>query len=238
MSLLLRSATAIGAMLAAVGLASPAAARDEVTFGTNWLAQAEHGGFYQAIADGTYEKHGLKVTIRQGGPQAGNQALLIAGKIQFYMQGNMLSPFDAAEQGIPVIEVAAIFQKEPQVLLAHPDVGVEKFEDLAKLPTLFLSKDGYSSYFLWMKSAFKGFSDEQYKPYTFNSAPFIADKQSAQQGYITSEPYAIEKEAGWAPKLFLLADVRTHSCVKIVHLCQVSIWVVFYDVIYKLRKIY
>ena len=206
MSLLLRSATAIGAMLAAVGLASPAAARDEVTFGTNWLAQAEHGGFYQAIADGTYEKHGLKVTIRQGGPQAGNQALLIAGKIQFYMQGNMLSPFDAAEQGIPVIEVAAIFQKEPQVLLAHPDVGVEKFEDLAKLPTLFLSKDGYSSYFLWMKSAFKGFSDEQYKPYTFNSAPFIADKQSAQQGYITSEPYAIEKEAGWAPKLFLLAD--------------------------------
>jgi len=206
MSLLLRSATAIGAMLAAVGLASPAAALDEVTFGTNWLAQAEHGGFYQAIADGTYEKHGLKVTIRQGGPQAGNQALLIAGKIQFYMQGNMLSPFDAAEQGIPVIEVAAIFQKEPQVLLAHPDAGVEKFEDLAKLPTLFLSKDGYSSYFLWMKSAFEGFNDAQYKPYTFNPAPFIADKQSAQQGYITSEPYAIEKEAGWAPKLFLLAD--------------------------------
>jgi NitT/TauT family transport system substrate-binding protein len=200
MSLLLRSATAIGAMLAAVGLAGPAAALDEVTFGTNWLAQAEHGGFYQAIADGTYEKHGLKVTIRQGGPQAGNQALLIAGTINFYMQGNMLSPFDAAEQDIPVI------QKEPQVLIAHPDAGVDKFEDLAKLPTLFLSKDGYSSYFLWMKSAFKGFSDEQYKPYTFNSAPFIADKQSAQQGYITSEPYAIEKEAGWAPKLFLLAD--------------------------------
>jgi len=122
------------------------------------------------------------------------------------MQGNMLSPFDAAEQGIPVIEVAAIFQKEPQVLLAHPDAGVEKFEDLAKLPTLFLSKDGYSSYFLWMKSAFEGFNDAQYKPYTFNPAPFIADKQSAQQGYITSEPYAIEKEAGWAPKLFLLAD--------------------------------
>lgn len=206
MVLQLRTAAAVGAMVAAIGLAGPAAALDEVTFGTNWLAQAEHGGFYQAIADGTYEKYGLDVTIRQGGPQAGNQALLIAGKIQFYMQGNMLSPFDAAEQGIPVIEVAAIFQKEPQVLLAHPDQGIDTFEDLAKLPTLFLSKDGYSSYFLWMKSAFKGFNDAQYKPYTFNPAPFIADTQSAQQGYITSEPYAIEKETGWAPKLFLLAD--------------------------------
>lgn len=196
----------LGAALATAGAAGPAAALDEISFGTNWLAQAEHGGFYQAVADGTYEKHGLKVTIVQGGPQAGNQALLIAGKIQFYMQGNMLSPFDAAEQDIPLIEVAAIFQKEPQVLLAHPDAGVETFEDLAKLPTLFMSKDGYSSYFLWMKSAFEGFRDEQYKPYTFNPAPFIADKMSAQQGYITSEPYAIEKEAGWAPKIFLLAD--------------------------------
>ncbi|MEJ8573926.1 ABC transporter substrate-binding protein [Microbaculum marinum] len=202
----LKGAAAAAALLVGVGLAGPAAALDEVTFGTNWLAQAEHGGFYQAVADGTYEKYGLDVTIRQGGPQAGNQALLIAGKIQFYMQGNMLSPFDAATQDIPVIEVAAIFQKEPQVLLAHPDAGVEEFEDLAKLPTLFLSKDGFTSYFQWMKSAYPGFSDEQYKPYTFNPAPFIADKNSAQQGYVTSEPYAIEKEAGWSPKVFLLAD--------------------------------
>lgn len=197
---------AAAAVLAGLGLAQPALALDEVTFGTNWLAQAEHGGFYQAVADGTYEKYGLKVTIRQGGPQAGNQALLIAGQIQFYMQGNMLSPFHAAEQDIPVIEVAAIFQKEPQVLLAHPDQGLETLADLAKLPTLFLSKDGYSSYFQWMKTAFPGFRDEQYKPYTFNPAPFIADKQSAQQGYITSEPFAIQQEAGWMPKIFLLAD--------------------------------
>jgi len=197
---------AAAAVIAACGFAVPASALDEISFGTNWLAQAEHGGFYQAVADGTYEKYGLDVTIVPGGPQAANQALLIAGKIQFYMQGNMLSPFDAAEQDIPVMEVAAIFQKEPQVLIAHPGTEVTTFEDLAKLPTLFLSKDGYSSYFLWMKSAYEGFNDAQYKPYTYNSAPFIADKQSAQQGYITSEPFAIEKEAGWAPTLFLLAD--------------------------------
>ena len=193
-------------VLAATLAAGPALALDEVTFGTNWLAQAEHGGYYQAVADGTYEKYGLKVTIRQGGPQAANRALLVAGKIDFYMGGNMLEPFSAVEQGIPTLVVGAIFQKEPQVLLTHPDQGLETLEDLSKLPTIFMGKDGFSSYFQWMKSAFTGFRDEQYKPYTFNPAPFIADKQSAQQGYITSEPYEIEKQAGWKPKEFLLAD--------------------------------
>ncbi len=120
MSLLLRSATAIGAMLAAVGLASPAAALDEVTFGTNWLAEAEHGGFYQAVADGTYEKYGLDVTIIQGGPQAANAALLLADKIQFYMRGNMLGSFSAVAQDIPVIEVAAMFHMDPPLLITHP----------------------------------------------------------------------------------------------------------------------
>ncbi len=200
-----------GALAAVAGAfalfaAGQAMALDEVSFGTNWLAQAEHGGFYQAVADGTYEKYGLKVTIVQGGPQAANRALMLAGKTQFFMAGNLLEPFSAAQEGIPLVEVAAIFQKEPQVLIAHPDTGIEKFEDLAKLPTIFMGKDGYASYFQWMKSAYPGFTDEQYKPYTFNPAPFLADKQSAQQGYITSEPFEIEKQGGFKPKLFLLAD--------------------------------
>jgi NitT/TauT family transport system substrate-binding protein len=189
----------------AVSAAVPAHALDQVTYGTNWLAQAEHGGFYQAVADGTYAKHGLDVKIVQGGPNAANSALLIAGKIDFYMGGPQ-EELSAVEQGIPILDVAAIFQKDPQVLIAHPDAGVEKFEDLAKLHALFMSKDGYLTYFEWMKSNFKGFADEQYKPYTFNSAPFLADKQSAQQGYLTSEPYEIEKQTGVAPKVFLLAD--------------------------------
>ena len=138
--------------LAALGLsamvlaAAPAAALDEVSYGTNWLAQAEHGGFYQAVADGTYEKHGLKVTIIQGGPNAANRALLIAGKVDFYM-GGPLGDMDAVKQGIPLVSVASIFQKDPQVLLAHPDAGVEKFEDLAKLDTIFMGKEGYVTYF-------------------------------------------------------------------------------------------
>jgi NitT/TauT family transport system substrate-binding protein len=193
-------------ILCALAAASPALALDEVTFGTNWLAQAEHGGFYQAVADGTYEKHGLKVTIRQGGPQAANRSLLIAGQIDFYMGGNMMESFDAVKQGIPNITVAAIFQKDPQILMAHPDQGIETFEDLAKLPTIFLGKDLFITGFQWMKQAYPGFKDEQYKPYTFNPAPFISDPQSAQQGYLTSEPFEVERQAGWKPKIFLLAD--------------------------------
>ncbi|MDO1582120.1 ABC transporter substrate-binding protein [Rhizobium oryzicola] len=202
-----KTKTYLAAMAMAAGLAAngQALALDEVSYGTNWLAQAEHGGFYQAVADGTYEKYGLKVKIVQGGPNAANRALLIAGKVDFYM-GGPLGDMDAVKEGIPLISVASIFQKDPQVLLAHPDAGVEKFEDLAKLKTIFMGKEGYTTYFEWMKKNFKGFKEDQYKPYTFNPAPFIADKASAQQGYLTSEPYEIGKQAGWTPKVFLLAD--------------------------------
>jgi NitT/TauT family transport system substrate-binding protein len=166
---------------APLALATGASAQDKVTYGTNWLAQAEHGGFYQAVADGTYAKYGLDVTIRQGGPQGANRSLLLAGKIDFYM-GGMMTALDSVKEGVPAVTVATMFQKEPQIIMAHPESGVEKFDDLAKLPTLFLSKDGFISYFQYLKNMNVGFKDEQYKPYTFNPAPFLADKQSGQQG--------------------------------------------------------
>ena len=197
---------AVGA-LAMLGTAAPALAADldKVSFGTNWLAEAEHGGFYQAVADGTYKKYGLDVTIVQGGPQAANQQLLIAGKIDFYM-GGTLGAFDRVKEGIPVIDVAAIFQKDPQVFMAHPDAPYATFADLAKAPVIFMSKDLYAVQFSWMKAAFDGFKDDQYKPYTFNPAPFIANAASVQQGYVTSEPYAVKQAAGWDPKVFMMAD--------------------------------
>ena len=206
MSTLKTISLGLAAGIALTTLAGPALALDEVTFGTNWLAEAEHGGFYQAVADGTYEKYGLKVTIAQGGPQKDNRGPLLAGKIQFFMSGNMLVPLAAAQQDVPVLEVAAIFQKDPQVLLTHPDAGVETFADLSKLPTLWLSAEGFASYFQWMKQAYPGFSDAQYKPYNFDPQVFIVDPKSAMQGYITSEPYAVEKATGWKAKEFLLAD--------------------------------
>ena len=177
---------------------------DKVTFATNWVAEAEHGGFYQALVDGTYRRFGLDVTIMPGGPNVNHRLLLPVGRIDFYMSANSLQAFDAVAQNIPTVSVAAIFQKDPQVLLAHPDQGVEKFEDLKKL-TLLVSKEGLASYFQWMKREF-GFDERQVKPYTFNPQPFLADKRSAMQGYVTSEPFAIEQAARFKPKVFLLAD--------------------------------
>jgi NitT/TauT family transport system substrate-binding protein len=177
---------------------APAQQLDKVRFGTNWVAEPEHGGFYQALADGTYRQYGLDVTIVPGGPQVNNRILLPVGKIDFFMSANLLQVFDAVAQNVPTISVAAMFQKDPQVLIAHPDAGVENFEDLKKL-TLFVSKEGVATYFQWMRSEF-GFSEAKVKPYTFNPQPFLADKNSAMQGYVTSEPYAIEKQAGFKPK--------------------------------------
>jgi NitT/TauT family transport system substrate-binding protein len=195
---------AIAALIVSAGVPAAAQKLDRVRFGTNWVAEAEHGGFYQALADGTYRKHGLDVTIVQGGPQVNNRLLLAVGKLDFYMGANMLQPFDAVRQGIPTLAVAAMFQKDPQVLIAHPDQGVDRFEDLKKL-TLFVSPDGMSTYFQWLKADF-GFKDSQVKPYTFNPQPFLADKRSAMQGYVTAEPYAIERQGRFTPRVFLLAD--------------------------------
>ncbi len=194
-------------LLAAAGAwlaSSPAAALDKVTFGTNWVAEGEHGGFYQALADGTYKKYGLDVTIVPGGPNANNRMLLLVDKLDFYLSANTLQGFDAVENNIPLVEIAALFQKDPQVLIAHPDQGIDTFEDLKKL-TLFISKEGVATYFQWLKTDY-GFSDSQVKPYTFNPQPFLADKRSAMQGYVTSEPFVIEQQGKFEPKVFLLAD--------------------------------
>jgi len=210
---LARSARAAAvAAIAAVMLAAeiaPAQTLDKVSFGTNWVAEAEHGGHYQALVDGTYQKYGLDVTIVPGGPNINNRILLPVGKLDFYMSANTLQSFDAVEQNIPTLAVAAMFQKDPQIFMAHPDQGIDKFEDLKKL-TLFVSKEGLTGYFQWLKADF-GFSDATVKPYTANPQPFLADKRSAMQGYVTSEPFAIEKAAGFKPKVFLLADQGFNS---------------------------
>ena len=202
--LLLRALTA--AMVAALIAISAAAGQtlDKVSFGTNWVAEAEHGGFFQALADGTYKAYGLDVTIVPGGPNQNNRILLISGKLDFFMSANSLQSFDAVANKVPLVAVAAIFQKDPQVFVTHPESKVTKLEDLKPL-TLFVSKEGISSYFQWLKSEY-GFSEQKVKPYTFNPQPFLADPQSAMQGYVTSEPFAIEKKAGFKPGVILLAD--------------------------------
>ncbi|WNV07925.1 ABC transporter substrate-binding protein [Tardiphaga sp. 709] len=202
---LLRALT-IGA-LAVMAAWSPATAEtrlDKVSFGTNWVAEAEHGGFFQAVADGTYKNYGLDVTIVPGGPNVNNRILLISGKLDFFMSANTLQSFDAVANNVPVVAVAAIFQKDPQVFLAHPNPKVTKLEDLKPM-TLLISKEGVAGYFQWMRSEL-GFSASKVKPYTYNAQPFIVDKNSAMQGYVTSEPFVVEKQANFKPTVMLLAD--------------------------------
>src|SRR5467141_4116381 len=131
---------ALVAVLAAIVPAS-AQTLDKLSFGTNWVAEAEHGGFFQAVADGTYKAYGLDVTIVPGGPNVDNRSLLMAGKLDFFMSANTLQSFDSVANDVPVLSVAAIFQKDPQVLLAHPGSKITKLEDLKAL-TLFVSAEG------------------------------------------------------------------------------------------------
>ena len=198
----------LGMVTLALG-ASGAVAQDKVTFATNWLAQAEHGGYYQAVADGTYAEYGLDVTIAQGGPQSPGRPMLVSGGVQFYM-GGATGAINSVKEGIPTITLAAIFQKDPQILMSHPG-KFATFGELAGASKYILSADGFSSYFNWMKAAWPEFVDEKYEPYQFNPASFLADDMAIQQGYLTSEPYGVEKEAGFAPDVWLLADQGTYT---------------------------
>ena len=200
--------------MAAVLIATAAHADDKISFATNWKAQAAHGGFYQAVADGTYKKRGLDVTIVQGGPQVNNRPLLPAGRIDFLMTGNLLHSFDNVKNGVPTIVVASIFQKDPQALIAHPGQGYEKFEALAKAPLALIAKDGQFSWWQWLKVA-HGFKDEVLKPYNYNLGPFLANPKAIQQGYSVAEPIYVLNQGKFKPVVHLLADhgFSTYSTV-------------------------
>lgn len=199
----LKQSVVVATLAAATASTAMAQELTPVSFGTNWLAQAEHGGFYQSVADGTYAECGLDVTIVPGGPQVNNRALMLAGRIDYHMGGDLLQAFTAAKEGIPVVAVMATFQKHPQVIISHPGQA-KTFEDLKGLDLL-IGDNGFASYYQWMIAEY-GFTVEQREPYTFNPAPFIADKRMAMQGFLSSEPYVIEKEAGFVPDIFLIAD--------------------------------
>ena len=175
-----------------------------IRFATDWRAQAEHGGFYQALASGEYARRGLNVQIVQGGPGVNVPQLLASGAVDLGMGSNSFIVMNLANEGVPVKAVAAYMQKDPQVLIAHPDTGVEKIADLKGHPIL-LSDASVTAFWVWLKAKY-GFTDDQVRKYNFNSAPFLSDKRAAQQGYVTSEPYTIEKMAGLKTKVFLLAD--------------------------------
>jgi NitT/TauT family transport system substrate-binding protein len=188
-------ATALGAL--------PAMALDKITFGTDWKAEAEHGGFYQAIATGIYAKHGIEVTLRPGGPQINHSQLLAAGRLDFNLASNSFIPLNFVKEGIPMVAVAALFQKDPQALLAHPGQGNDSLEVLKGKPIM-IGNDTRIGSWLFLKANY-GYTDNQIRPYTFSIAPFLADKTAIQQGYVTSETFQMESQ-GVKPVVLLLAD--------------------------------
>ena len=200
---------------AAATLCGTAGAQEAFTYVTNWYAQAEHGGYYQAVAQGIYKKYGLDVTIRMGGPQVNTYQIMAAGQADCVMGSSDLQVIQQRESGLPVVTVAASFQKDPQVLIAHDDV--KGFEDM-KGKTILISSLAHRGFWPWLKAKY-GFTDAQVRPYTFNIQPFMADNNVVQQGYLTSEPFAIQKAGGKA-RAYMFSDfgfpayANTVSCME------------------------
>ena len=194
-----------GAVLgfAALLLFGRVAAAEAVRFGTDWKAEAEHGGYYQALAAGIYKKYGLDVTLRQGGPQVNHAQLLAAGALDFNVASNSFLPLNYVREGVPMVAVAALFQKDPSVLIAHPGQGEDSLAALKGKPIMIGSDTRIGSW-QFLKQKF-GYGDDQIRPYAFSVAPFLADPKAIQQGYLTSEPFTIE-QAGLKPVVLLLAD--------------------------------
>jgi NitT/TauT family transport system substrate-binding protein len=192
---------------AALGFGGDAGAQ-AVSFGTDWKAEAEHGGYYQAIATGIYKGHGLDVTLRQGGPQVNHAQLLAAGRLDFNLAPNSFGPLNFVSQNIPMVAVAAIFQKDPSVLIAHPGQGDDNLAALRGKPIMIGSDTRVTSW-AFLKSKF-GYTDDQIRPYAFSVAPFLADSKAIQQGYVTSEPFTVEAQ-GVKPVVLLLADAGYSS---------------------------
>ena len=191
-------------LIAVLAIALPAAAQTKLTFGTDWMAEAEHGGFYQAVAMGFYKKHGLDVTIKMGGPQANPPQAIATGVVDFQMTSGSIGVLNMLTQDIPVIAVAAFFQKDPQVLISHPGAGNDTLAAMKGKPIM-ISAAARNGYWLFLKAKF-GFTDDQIRPYNFQMAPFLADKNAIQQGFVSSEPYQIQRVTGVRPVVTLLAD--------------------------------
>jgi NitT/TauT family transport system substrate-binding protein len=198
-ALLRASMTVAAGVLSAAVCSATAFGADKVTFLTSWFAQAEHGGFYQAKATGLYEKAGLDVTIKMGGPQVNGMQLLLAGETDF-MMGYDLQVLKMLEQGLPAITVATSFQFDLQGMMAHEQVtGLDDLKD----KTILVATSGRTTWWPWLKAKFK-YSEEQTRPYTFNLQPFFADKNVVQQSYPSSEPFQA-KQQGVPVKFFLFA---------------------------------
>ncbi|MDD2877177.1 MAG: ABC transporter substrate-binding protein [Acidiphilium sp.] len=194
---------AVAAGLRSVPVHAEAAPKlQKVTFGLDWVAEAEYGGYYQAVATGIYQKYGLDVTIREGGPEVNNAQLLLAGKLNFDITSNGFLAFNFVKEHIPFVAVAAMFQKDPDILLAHRSAGETSFASLKGRP-IAISADTRASWWLFLAHKYH-YSDSQIRPYDFNLAPFFTNKKLAVQGFLTSEPFLVKQKTGHYPVVLRL----------------------------------
>ncbi len=205
---LLAAGLGLGLGLVACDQAPPAAKQGDgltkIRFVTDWKAQAEHGGFYQALALGIYKKHGLDVRIIQGGPSVNVPQMLAGGAADFGIGSNAFIPLNLAREKTGIKAVMAVFQKDPQVLMTHPRADVTSIADMKGKPIM-ISDAATAAFWPWLRAKF-GFTDSQVRKYSFNLAPFVSDPKAIQEGYLSSEPYTVEKMARFKPQIFLLAD--------------------------------
>ena len=188
----------------ALPVTAQAAPLTKIRFVTDWKAQAEHGGFYEALAEGLYQKAGLDVAIIEGGPAVNVPQMLAGGAADFGIGSNGFIAFNLVRQKAGIKAVMAIFQKDPQVLLTHPRSDVKKLADMRGMPIM-ISDAATVAWWPWLRAKY-GFSDTQIRKYTFNLAPFLVDPKAIQEGYLSSEPYTIQTQAHFKPQVFLLAD--------------------------------
>ncbi|MBV9785668.1 MAG: ABC transporter substrate-binding protein [Acidisphaera sp.] len=206
----------LACLLLLLAFAAPAASRaaDSVVFGLDWQAEAEYGGYYQAIATGIYARYKLEVTIRQGGPQVNQAQLLLAGRLDFDLASNSFLALNFVQQKLPFVAVGAMFQKDPAVLIAHPGQGNDSFAALRGKPIM-IGADSRTGWWNFLRARF-GYSDSQIRPYTFNLQPFLADRSAIQQGYLGSEPFSIKQATGQMPVVLLLADAGYSSYASLI----------------------
>lgn len=209
---------AFSALLAAWPGGRVFAADTKITFVTDWKAEAEHGGFYEAVALGLYKKAGLDVTIRQGGPSVDNMQLLAAGAVDFALGSNSFGPLSLVQAGAHAVAVMAVSQKDPQCLMTHPRDDIKTLGDIRGKPVM-IAASAANNFFLWLKAKY-GFTDAQIRPYTFNMAPFLVNKNAIQQGYVSSEPYLVEQQGHFTPQVYLFADYGYPSYASLVLVSQ------------------
>jgi NitT/TauT family transport system substrate-binding protein len=202
-------------LAACLMLAAPAArAADSVTFGLDWVAEAEYGGYYQALATGIYKKYGLDVSIVEGGPQVNNAELLVAGKLTFDITSNSFLALNFAQENIPFEAVAAGFQKDPDILMAHPGMGNDNFADLKGKP-IAVSSDTRASWWLYLKAKY-GFTDSQLRPYGFSLVPYFTNKNTIQEAYVTSEPFLAHQQTGTWPVVMMISDAGFNGYASLI----------------------